>query len=254
LVAAIEDAQPAVLLSESELAGALPVGWAHVFSVDSDWALVDEESRRDNLPASPSPDHGAYVMYTSGSTGEPKGVLVTHRNIVRLVRETNYASFGASEVILQLAPVAFDASTFEIWGSLLNGGTLVLWHGEVPALEDVGCIIRREGITTMWLSAGLFHSMVHEHVGELRGLRQLLAGGDVLGVDEVRTALQELPGCRLINGYGPTEATTFTCCHHILLDDCEHTSIPIGAPIANTHVYVLDERLSPVPVGVSGEL
>ena len=175
-----------------------------------------------------------------------------HRGVVRLVKQTNYAHFGRNEIFLQFAPVAFDASTFEIWGALLNGATLAVFPPQSPSLAEIGEFIQRNGVTTLWLTAGLFHQMVEENIVSLRGVRQLLAGGDVLSVPHVRKALEQLPGCQLINGYGPTENTTFTCCHRIYTS--ERRSVPIGRPIANTQVYILDAHLQPVPMGVPGEL
>jgi amino acid adenylation domain-containing protein len=196
----------------------------------------------------------AYVMYTSGSTGTPKGVAVPHRAVIRLVRETDYASFSSNETFLQLAPISFDASTFEIWGPLLNGGKLVVMPPAPPTLEEIGRAISEHGITTLWLTAGLFNAMVDVRLRDLRPLRQLLAGGDVLSVPHVGKALRELTNTRLINGYGPTESTTFACCHTIAPDAPLGSAIPIGKPIPNTTAYILDANLQPVPVGVSGEL
>jgi acyl-coenzyme A synthetase/AMP-(fatty) acid ligase/acyl carrier protein len=195
------------------------------------------------------------VIYTSGSTGVPKGVSVPQRGVVRLVKNTTYASFDASEVFLQLAPVTFDASTFEIWGALLNGARLVLMPSASPSLDELGAALQQYGVTTLWLTAGLFHLMVDERLEALTSLKQLLAGGDVLSVAHVERFLRAAPeGCRLINGYGPTESTTFTCCYVMTREmRVEHT-VPIGQPIANTQVYVLDKYLQPVPVGVAGEL
>ena len=118
----------------------------------------------------------------------------------------------------------------------------------------MGETIREHGVTTLWLTAGLFHLMVEQRLDDLKPLRQLLAGGDVLSPEHVLKARRALPNCRIINGYGPTENTTFTCCYTVV-DERELTpSVPIGRPIANTQVYVLDASLEPVPVGVAGEL
>jgi amino acid adenylation domain-containing protein/FkbH-like protein len=210
-----------------------------------------EHGTRKQISSSESP---AYISFTSGSTGKPKGVCVPHRGVVRLVKNTNYCSFASDEVFLQYAPLAFDASTFEIWGALLNGARLVIAPPHAMSLSELGRFIRERCITTLWLTAGLFHQMVEEQMENLRGVRQLLAGGDVLSVPHVKKALEQLPDCKLINGYGPTENTTFTCCHQITRSSVERRSIPIGRPIANTEVYVLDEYLQPVPIGVPGEL
>ncbi|HSF38303.1 MAG TPA: amino acid adenylation domain-containing protein, partial [Thermoanaerobaculia bacterium] len=216
------------------------------------------ESLREGEEAAVLPDVDAeglaYVMFTSGSTGRPKGVAVTHRNVVRLVRETGYVRFGPEEVFLQLAPVSFDASTLEIWGALLNGGRLVVAPPGPPSLAGLGRTVARHGVTTLWLTAGLFHQMVEENLPGLSPVRQLLAGGDVLSPSHVRRALRGLPGTTLINGYGPTENTTFTCCHP-MTDPAEvGATVPIGRPIANTRVWLLDRNLQPVPVGSVGAL
>jgi amino acid adenylation domain-containing protein/non-ribosomal peptide synthase protein (TIGR01720 family) len=199
-------------------------------------------------------EHLAYVSYTSGSTGRPKGVAVPQRGVLRLVRGTDFASFGPDDVFLQFAPVAFDASTLEIWAPLLNGAQLVIMPAGRPTLDELGRVLREARVTTLWLTAGLFRAMVDERLDDLRGLKHLLAGGDVLPVRQVARVLAAIPGCRLTNGYGPTENTTFTCCHDITATDPVRGTIPIGRPIAGTSVYVLDRSLQPVPIGVPGEL
>jgi thioesterase domain-containing protein/acyl carrier protein len=173
---------------------------------------------------------------------------------VRLVKDTNYISISASDVFLQLAPISFDASTFEIWGCLLNGARLVVPPAEIMSPAEIGSTIQKHGVSVLWLTAGLFHLMVDEELDRLKGLRRLLAGGDVLSIAHVRKALEVLGDGTLINGYGPTENTTFTCCHSITRSSTESHSIPIGRPISNTQCFILDCSLMPVPIGVRGEL
>lgn len=196
----------------------------------------------------------AYIMYTSGSTGRPKGVMVEHRSIVRLVKNTNYCRFDPEEVFLQYAPVSFDASTFEIWGPLLNGAKLVIMPPQAASLDQIGSVIRKHGVTTLWLTSGLFHLMVEQRLEDLRPLRQLLAGGDVLHPRAVQKVLDEIPACTVINGYGPTENTTFTCCHVMRHGDHVGETTPIGRPITNSKVYLLNDKYEPVAPGQAGEL
>lgn len=224
--------------------------------------LIPLDSDRDEIgrASEENPDNKccranlAYVMYTSGSTGTPKGVSIAHRGVVRLVKETNYADFGPEQVLLQFAPLSFDASTFEIWGSLLNGGRLVLMPPGKASLAELGQALQRHAVTTIWLTAGLFHQMVEGEFDSLRGLRQLLAGGDVLSATHVEQVGRELSGCQLINGYGPTENTTFTCCYRVSTGEHFQSSVPIGLPVARTTVHILNDRMEPVSVGVAGEL
>ncbi len=204
------------------------------------------------LPAGPS--HLAYVMYTSGSTGLPKGVEVTHRGVVRLVVGADYARFTPDEVFLLLTPISFDPVIFEVCGALLNGARLAVFPARVPSLDLLAQAIVRHRVTTLWLTAGLFHPMVDSRPEALRGISQLLAGGDVLSVSHVRRALAALPGCTLIDGYGPTENATFTTCHAMRDPADVGETVPIGRPIANTTVHLLDRELRPVAAGAPGEL
>ena len=249
----LSDTQVSVLLTQKELVAKLPTHKALVICLDTDWNAITQ-NKKENLSTSVTADNLAYVMYTSGSTGTPKGVSVIHRGVVRLVKETNYAHLTAEEIILQLAPISFDASTFEIWGCLLNGGRLVIYPPHTPSLEELAQIIQQYQVTTLWLTAGLFHLIVDEKIDALKSLRQLLAGGDVLSVPHVQKFLQTVENCQLINGYGPTENTTFTCCHPITAPLQPDVSIPIGRSIANTQVYILDNNLQPLSIGEPGEL
>jgi amino acid adenylation domain-containing protein len=247
----LADTEVLVLLTQRALVEKLPLHKALALFPDE---LVFP-AQPENLPLpNSSPENLAYIMFTSGSTGAPKGVAIPHRGIARLVKNTDYASFGSDETFLQLAPVSFDASTFEIWGALLNGGKLVLMPPGQPSLEEIGAAIRQHGVTTLWLTAGLFNVMIDERIDDLRPLRQLLAGGDVLSTAHVRKALRGLPTTSLINGYGPTESTTFACCHTISPDENLDAGVPIGKPIANTTAHILDEKMQPLPVGETGEL
>ncbi|HWS53455.1 MAG TPA: amino acid adenylation domain-containing protein, partial [Pyrinomonadaceae bacterium] len=249
----LEDAAPRVVLTRRSLAAALPESGAALLALDDEGEAAPAPAG--GPPHSASPDNLAYVIYTSGSTGRPKGVAVTHRNVVRLVKGADYAELDPAQVFLQFAPVSFDASTFEVWGCLLNGGRLVVMPPDTPSLEELGRVVNESGVTTLWLTAGLFHQMVDERLEDLRGVTQLLAGGDALSARHVNKYLQTLtPGRRLVNGYGPTESTTFACCHRMEAGAEVGESVPIGRQISNTRAYVLDATLRPSPAGVIGEL
>jgi len=249
----LRDSQAPVLLTHGQLLAELPDNDARVVCMDAEAQAIGAESDQ-NPDTAGSAEQLAYVIYTSGSTGLPKGTLIPHRAVVRLVRNTNFARFDADEVFLQFATVSFDASTLELWASLLNGARLVLFPTRRASPEELGQVIQAQGVTTLWLTSGLFHQMIEQHVEGLQGLRQLIAGGDVLSVSHVKQALSRIEGCRVINGYGPTENTTFTCCHPMTDPEALGRTVPIGRPIANTTVFILDGQLRPVPIGVIGEL
>jgi amino acid adenylation domain-containing protein len=243
-----------IVVTQSGLAGAVPFEGVEVVCVDT--VAAEEGDAPEENPAGESAlDDLVYVMYTSGSTGRPKGVEITHRGIVRLLFGVDYATFNAEQVWLQLAPPAFDASTLEVWGALLHGGRCVSFPDRVPTPARLSAMIRRHRVNALWLTTSLFNAVVDEAPQTLVPIEQLLVGGEALSVAHVRRALAALPTTRLINGYGPTESTTFTCCYPIPREISDRVaSIPIGRPIGNTRVYVLDERLDPVPIGTPGEL
>ncbi len=248
------DSGAAVTLTQIHLRSRLPNGEGNVIIIEP-----PDSNRRGagttSIPArGGSSDDLAYVMYTSGSTGVPKGVAVPHRGIIRLVCDADFFKVSADEVFLLLAPVSFDASTFEIWGALLNGAQLEITPPGQTSLGKIGEVIHAAHVSILWLSAGLFNLMVEERLQDLVPVRQLLVGGDVLSVTHIRRALAELPATQLINGYGPTENTTFTCCHAIPRDLPEQGSVPIGRAIRGTRIHIVDEQLREVADGEEGEL
>lgn len=250
----VEDTGIGVLLTQSRMVSALPVFPLKMLCLDTEWETIAGQDNQNMLVCS-SADSLAYVMYTSGSTGTPKGVEVLHRGVVRLVINTNYARLNEKETFLQLAPISFDASTLEIWGALLNGATCIVFPADVPSTGKIADIIRRHSVSTLWLTSSLFNAVVDEDPQALQGISQLLIGGEQLSAPHVLRAQEALPGTQIINGYGPTENTTFTCCFSIPQGlPRDTTAISIGRPIANTEVYILDKHLQLVPVGVPGEL
>ncbi|NOK14964.1 non-ribosomal peptide synthetase, partial [Corallococcus exercitus] len=253
IAALLEDADVSVTLTHQSFASLLPSSGTRV------WL----DAQRDVLAALPThaPDVRvdgealAYVMFTSGSTGRPKGVCVPHRGITRLVLGNSFMRFGPDEVWLQAAPVAFDASTLEIWGALLHGAKLVLAPPHALSLEELAAQLRHHRVTSLWLTAALFEQMALHQGEALAGVRQVLAGGDVLPAARVREHLARIPeGTTFLNGYGPTENTTFSATFTMSRDSVVDGPVPIGRPLSNSTVYVLDARLHPVPVGVAGEV
>jgi len=244
----LQDTGIRVLITQRHLSAALPRHDARTLFVE------DLHGAEAPQPAAGGPDSPAYIMYTSGSTGKPKGVVVPHRAVIRLVRNQNFLPFGPDLTFLQLSNISFDASTLELWGALLNGARLVLQPQQKPTLQEVIDTIHKHRVTTVWFTAGLFNLMVDEHLEQLHGLRHILAGGDALSVPHVKRALRTLGPGILINGYGPTENTTFTCCHAINDVEALQTRVPIGKPIANTTAYILGPDMQPVAIGEKGEL
>ena len=206
------------------------------------------------IPASAAPAP-AYIMYTSGSTGTPKGIVIGHASILRLVLNAPFMRLDANTRMLHAAPLGFDASTLEIWGPLLNGGVCVLHDEDLPTPAGLARTIRRDAVNAAWLTAALFNTVVDADPTSLRGLAQLLTGGEALSVPHVRRALQALPGTQIINGYGPTECTTFATTYPIPRELPEGLrAIPIGRPIRDTRAYVLGPGATLLPPGLVGEL
>ncbi|EPR11938.1 hybrid non-ribosomal peptide synthetase/type I polyketide synthase [Ruminiclostridium papyrosolvens] len=200
-----------------------------------------------------TPKHLAYVMYTSGSTGKPKGVMVEHRSVVRLVKNTNYIDFEENDSILQTGALAFDATTFEFWGALLNG--LKLYIADENIILDpinLSAAIKKYDISTMWLTSPLFNQFSTQKPEIFNGLKKLLVGGDKLSPAHINAVRNVCPGLIITNGYGPTENTTFSVCFKI--NKTYEQNIPIGIPVNNSTAYILDKYDNLQPMGVSGEL
>ena len=251
----VEEANTRIVLTHGDLAAGLDAAGVSCVRLDDEWTAVAREKRENPEPLTSS-ENLAYVSYTSGSTGRPKGVAVPHRAVLRLVCNTNYIKLDQQDVVLQMAPLSFDASTLELWGALLNGGRLVVMRAGPVTIAELAEVLVDQQVTTLWLTAGLFHLMVSEQLEALAGVSKLLAGGDVLSPRAVEQVLAAGSGV-LINGYGPTENTTFSCCHVMergVGAALPGATVPIGRAVANTRLYVVDEALQIVPVGVNGEL
>ncbi|WP_025715888.1 non-ribosomal peptide synthetase, partial [Paenibacillus sp. 1-18] len=195
----------------------------------------------------------AHVIYTSGTTGKPKGVMINHRNVVRLVKSKSYATLDENTRMLQMGAVVFDASTFEIWGTLLNGGQLyVVNHDTILDAAKFKQAIDKYRINTMFMTAALFNQHSQQDIEVFASLKELLVGGDVLSVPHVNRVLKEYPHLRLINAYGPTENTTFSTTYDIT--EPQTQAVPIGRPIDHSTAYVVNRSLKLQPVGAWGEL
>lgn len=250
----MEDAQMPVIITSRDLVEQLPANSAKVILIDSDWSDIAQEPRQ--LPPNRTNEESlAYVIYTSGSTGRPKGVPVPHRGVTRLVLNTNYIALEPSDVVAQASNASFDAATFEIWGALLNGARLVGIHKDTTlSPQDFARQLRNSKVTTLFVTTALFNQLARETPGGFRTLRHVLFGGEAVDPKWVRSVLECHPPARLLHVYGPTESTTFTSWHLIREVEEDATTVPIGRPISNTQMYILDRQMQPVPAGVAGEL
>ncbi|WP_338264420.1 non-ribosomal peptide synthase/polyketide synthase [Corallococcus caeni] len=245
------DARIRVLVVEPGREAVLESLAARVVVLDPSWRAFaghPEVAPDVRIPA----DALAYVMYTSGSTGRPKGVGVPHRGVTRLVKGVSYVRFDASDVVLQLATTSFDAATLELWGALLHGAKLFLYPPVTPSLEELEATLERERISVMFLTTAFFEQMALNRPAALARVGQVLTGGDVLSPLAARKLLDA--GRAVVNGYGPTENTTFSATYQVKRDLDARMPVPIGRALENSQALVLDARLEPVPPGVVGDL
>ena len=249
----LDDTAAVAIVTTRALREKLPRGSATIVDLESDAGAIAAagdgfvEPRLDSRAL-------AYVTYTSGSTGRPKGVAVEHRGVVRLVRGTDYIEVTPEDAYLYHAPLAFDASTFEIWAPLLNGARLAVPRAGLLSMPELYAAIERFGVTTLFLTTSLFDRFVDGGPAGVGTLRHLLTGGEIASPAHMVRCLRDLPACRLLAVYGPTENTTFSTWIHLDSPESIGTNVPIGRPIAHSSAYVLDGRLQPVPAGVEGEL
>ncbi len=250
----LEDVQTPILLTQTNLKNTLPLNNQTVVNLDSDWEII-AQYKQDNLPSEVNPENLAYIIYTSGSTGTPKGTEVAHRSIIGFMFGVDYIHLDVEQIWLQHSSISWDALTLELWTPLLYGGCCVLYPGKILTPEDLSRIIPEQGVNILFLTTALFNLMIDTMPEALLGVKQLLFGGESVSVPHVRRALKLLPGTQLINGYGPSECTVFTCCYPIPKQLAENVhSISIGKPIGDRKVYLLDKDLYRVPIGIFGEL
>ncbi len=224
--------------------------------LDSVAAKLELEGQSSNNLQTGS-DHNSllYVMYTSGSTGTAKGVEVLQHGVIRLVKDVDYITLDKSVRILQIAAVTFDASTFEVWGALLTGATLVIYPVAIPAIDTLRETIADHQVTTAFFTTALFNTIIDGDPLALKGMKEIIVGGEVSSLPHMARCQEILPDLLINNAYGPTETTTFALIHRVDRPVSEYLgSIPIGKPIAKTHVYVLDHYRQPAPIGTPGEL
>jgi amino acid adenylation domain-containing protein len=216
-------------------------------------AVAAEHRPASAAPLRVPPDAIAYVNFTSGSQGQPKGVLIEHRAVIELVSAAVYARLDRTRRLLHLAPVTFDAATFEIWGALLNGGTCVLYPSEFPRLSELRRVIVEQRVTTVFLTTALFNSIVDEAPQTLDTVDEILTGGETHSLRHIGTALDRYGPGRVVHVYGPTESTTFATWHPVCVLPADGRSLPIGLPVQNARAYVVNGMRLCAP-GETGEL
>jgi amino acid adenylation domain-containing protein len=249
-----EDSDIAVWLTQGHLANRIPQLKAHVVWLDRDWDEIAQQSDN-SFRIQVFPENLAYVIYTSGSTGQPKAAAVSHYSMIRLLRETNYIQFQGDEVVAQTVNMSFDPSTFEIWGALLNGCRLAIIGNEVLLdVESFAAEIIDKGVQVMFLATALFNEVGRLKPTIFNSVKTLLFGGEVVYPVTAATVLDHGGPERLVNVYGPAECSTFSSWYLVREVAKDAPSVPVGKPVANTQLYVLDRNMNLEPVGIMGKV
>ncbi|MFM7712979.1 MAG: amino acid adenylation domain-containing protein, partial [Microcystis sp.] len=252
----MSDSKISILLTQSVIVDKLlshqVKNLAHVICLDK---FDFELKSKDNLTVRNQPNNLAYIIYTSGSTGKPKGVAVNHQAISRLVLKTNYIQITPEDRVAQAANIAFDAATFEIWGALLNGAKLIIIPKSILlSPSELAASIQSQEVSVLFLTTALFNQLAALVPETFSSLRYLLFGGEAVDPKWVQEVLDKGSPEKLLHVYGPTENTTFSSWYLVEKSPETAITIPIGKPISNTKIYILDQHLQPVPIGIPGEL